>query len=325
MARKRSLSLIRRRAAPVMRCLPGTAAITAASAGMRSGTSRTSTVSSASGKNSVCAARSPLRGSGVEALHGHSAAQRVGRQPEGRARPVALDAHLARRLVALVAGDAEAARRFFHRYAEGAHGREGQVDIGGGFQRRIGHKFTVLRKQRQGEEQASEELAGDVARQAVFPAAQPAGDRQGQTFGGKGRAVGAQGREQRPVGALGQAAMASERRAAIEQRAERQEEAQRRAALAAVQQGVFPWDGDGGARAGCLPRGRSVRPARSGSGRWPRCLWTRPRPVSSVSPSASAAQMRARWAWDLEGGACTCPCNRPGWMVTRMPSPPFPA
>ena len=64
MARKRSLSLIRRRAAPVMRCLPGTAAITAASAGMRSGTSRTSTQARFSGRNSLCAARSPCAEAG---------------------------------------------------------------------------------------------------------------------------------------------------------------------------------------------------------------------------------------------------------------------
>ena len=38
----------------------------------------------------------------------------------------------------------------------------------------------------------------------------------------------------------------------------------------------------------------------------------RPPQRSSVSPSPSAAQIRSRWAWDLEAGMRTRPCRGPG-------------
>ena len=46
--------------------------------------------------------------------------------------------------------------------------------------------------------------------------------------------------------------------------------------------------------------------------------WEKATLEMTLSPSARAAAMRARWAWDLDGGGVTVPANLAGVMVISM-------
>ena len=141
----------------------------------------------------------------LQSAQGDAPAQGVDGQPYGRAAPIALGRKLVRRqTVRLPAGHGKAVLRPHTAHAKAPQHIARHIHIARAAQGGGEADLAILPKQRQGKEQAADELRGDVARQRVYAAAQRARQAEGQAAARYPAAVGGQGMQQRVHGAGGQ-------------------------------------------------------------------------------------------------------------------------
>ena len=107
--------------------------------------------------------------------------------PERLLRGVALDDERGGAAVAPAAGHGEAAGCLARLDAEGAHHGERHVDVGAGLERRGEADFRRAGQERQREEEAGDELRGDVAGQFEGAGTEAARDGEREEAAGLGR------------------------------------------------------------------------------------------------------------------------------------------
>ena len=120
----------------------------------------------------------PLGGVRVQALHRQRAPQPGGSQPEGGLGVVRLLPQSAA-AVLLASGHPEALGQLLHPDAPVPQHLEGHVHIPSGLQRGGEPDDALPLQQRQGKEQARDELRRHIPRHGILPGTQPAPDRQG--------------------------------------------------------------------------------------------------------------------------------------------------